>query len=57
MLETYYVSRSENFIRQVSAKWTGSEKQQNKRFSKSDIKRQKLIQSDTLFTLNFSWIT
>lgn len=54
MLETYYVSRSRNFIRQVSAKWTASEKQQNKRFSKSDIKRQKLIQSDTLFTLNFS---
>lgn len=54
MLETYYVSRSRNFIRQVSAKWTASEKQRNKRFSKSDIKRQKLIQSDTLFTLNFS---
>lgn len=57
MLETYYVSRTKNFISQVSAKCTESEKQQNKCFSKSDIKRQKLIQSDTLFTLNFSWIT
>lgn len=57
MFETYYISRSKKFISQVSAKQTQSEKQQNKCFSNSDIKRQKLIQSDTLFTLNFSWIT
>lgn len=57
MSEAYYVLRSRNFISQVSAKKTQSEKQRNKCFLNSDIRQQTLIQSDTLFTLNFSWIT